>query len=169
MGMLAEANSVYKGSYPEQHVAEEAIIDSAVDLLVGRIGVGGVLEEVEEVIRGDSDREPALKPALWVVGGESRAQEAGRTQGREVVVLELVIQADVSDREAQVGYRRARNLAHLAGKELMRDENGKRNHTLGGHVFINDVYYLRSGQLPPVLRGTYSHVVRYGVRFVVGR
>lgn len=155
--------------YPAQHDAEEGILDAAVARVMARSAEGQPLSEVAEVARGPVSRSQPQKPTCWVTGGESRISEDRSTFGADTLEMDLTLQVDFADKDPVAGYRNARRLALMAGKELLRDDAGKQDQTFGGLRFVNKASFSRSGQPPPLGPAIQTHVVTYKVGFLAAK
>lgn len=165
---LAQANRTEIGSrYPEQHDAEFRILEAVKDRLTERTAEGKALDLLKEIIGADEAKRQPQRPCIWIIDGETRFNEGNSSN--DTLEMDVRLQIDVSYRDYEEGAKVARMLAGIAGKELLRDSEGNKEHRLGGQTFINDVWFVRSEKGPPLSQGVQSHATTYRVRFKANR
>ena len=94
----------------------------------------------------EADRQPT-RPCIWVIDGETRFVDGNSLN--DTLELDVRLQIDFQKRESEVGHKMARMMAGVAGKELLRDDEGNIDNRLDGLTFINDLWFLRSEKGPP--------------------
>lgn len=107
------------------HEALGEILDAVVETLKGANVKGGLLEEVETIVRGDRARPRPSLPGLFVYADVARNEHAHRAL-HETWALPVIIVATVkNDDDPEEGYReatalaaRARSVAITKGRRL---------------------------------------------------
>ena len=126
------------------------------------------LAEVAAIVGADEAPSLPDRPMIWLIDGETRFEQG--TASEDTLVMDLTAQIDLDTMgEPEVAHKAARKLAGIVGRELLRDDNAKREHRLGGLPFVQDIWFVRSQKGPPISAGVASHATTYRVRFKASR
>lgn len=125
--------------------AIDSIMAAAKQRLERAIAPAGLLEGIEEVVRGDRARPKPLTPCIWMFA--EMAQCSDRTFGlQETWELPVVLAPVVKNDEPEEGYKQASAFAAKARSAIFTDELGQPDRTLGLRSLVQDV---KSGRFEP--------------------
>lgn len=154
---------------PMSYEAEDQIISAVVEVLRSRRGEDQPLEEIEDerdINRSDVSTTRRGGKAIWAGDGQTLVEDESTLRYSETRSLEIVLQSDIREKEAEFGPREARRLVLEAGAQLTLDENGEEYLRLGLDSFVQDVRFVRSMRMAAdIAAGNYSHVAVYRVRY----
>jgi hypothetical protein len=151
--------------------AEEAILDRVEALLRSRVGEGKPLTDIasaQSVNRGDTSAARVELNRVWIGDAETSAVEANPLRYEDNRAMEVILQAEVREKEATRGPKKARRLALAAGSQLTRDDAGNEDLHLGIPQTVVSVEFRRSFKIPlPSDRdgGIYSHASVYRIKY----
>ncbi len=112
------------------------IIDAIVNSIEEEVRDGGLLEEVNTVIRGDKTRPKPETPSIFVFTDVARAEASPRTLA-EQWRLPVILVVTVKDNDPEEGYRLATELSAKARSVVLRDRS------LGLRRIVQDTKSLR--------------------------